>query len=83
MFFVYCILVVWVTTLDYYKCCEVQFKGLPNIHAVQKSFVMLRSLISEGDPNRFHYYIALLVSCGHTLYSFILGQKRSDNHCPM
>ena len=41
------------TTLDYYKCCEVQFKGLPNIHTVQKSFLTLRSLVSEGDPNRY------------------------------
>ena len=38
--------------IDYYPNCEVQFKGLPNIHTVQKSFVSLRSLVHEGGSDR-------------------------------
>ena len=37
--------------IDYYPNCEVQFKGLPNIHTVQKSFVSLRSLVHEGESD--------------------------------
>ena len=41
--------------IDYYPNCEVQFKGLPNIHAVQKSFVSLRSLVHEGGSDGYVY----------------------------
>jgi len=46
-----CPLIMSYITIDYYPMCEVQFKGLPNIHTVQKSFVSLRSLVHEGESD--------------------------------
>ncbi len=37
---------------DYYPNCDVQFKGLPNIHSVRKSFQLLRNTLASEDQTR-------------------------------
>lgn len=37
---------------DYYPNCDVEFKGLPNIHTVRKSFQQLRATLMAEDQNK-------------------------------
>ena len=46
--------------LDYYPNCEVQYKCLPNIHAVRKSFLQLRAMLMSDDQVK--YVISLSLS---------------------
>lgn len=36
---------------EYYTNCDVQFMGLPNIHSIRGSFLMLRNLLSTPASN--------------------------------
>ena len=38
---------------DYYPNCEVQYKCLPNIHAVRKSFLQLRAVLMSDDQLKY------------------------------
>lgn len=48
---------------DYYPNCIVQFKGLPNIHSVRKSFQQLRSLLASDDQIRYVFVCILITKC--------------------
>ena len=39
----------FVTLSDYYSNCEIQYKSLPNIHSVRKSFQQLRAVLNSDD----------------------------------
>ena len=51
---------VFVACPEYYPNCEIQYKGLPNIHTVRKSFMLLRNLLVTDDQNR---YMCVLCVC--------------------
>ena len=55
---------VLITTPDYYPNCEVQYKCIPNIHAVRKSFLHLRAVLLSDEQIKY------VMQCRKWYYSY-------------